>query len=377
MANIAETVKKQTDRILRQRTLNGSEGVVVSGVASGTGAPAPTVNNPPVDLTAHKTSGDHDGRYYTEDEIDGMLTFVSLSDTPAAYTGEGGKIVAVKADVSGLEFVSAPPATNGIPTGGTNNQLLAKDGATDYVVKWMDAPAAANGLPEGGTAGQVLEKIDSTDYNAQWATPIAGGGLDANGVMEFPLDTPPNDPVSGSVLVFADYLPSETNSIPQMTANNAPSGVCSGSEKYSTVEYWHAFENTGAHPGWITNGSALPQYIQYQFASAKTIVAYSMRAWYVDNYPSRTPKNWTFQGSVDGSNWDSLDTRVGYVPTSASDYKLFVCKFRGSYSYYRLYITANNGNAYTGISGLKMFEAGTVVGLAIRQSDGSYLLMGY
>lgn len=58
--------------------------------------------------------------------------------------------------------------SNGIPNGGNNNQLLAKDGATNYVVKWMDAPAAANGLPEGGTAGQVLEKIDGTDYNTQW-----------------------------------------------------------------------------------------------------------------------------------------------------------------------------------------------------------------
>jgi len=69
MPNIAETVKKQTDRILRQRSLNQTEGVVVSGVSSGTGAPAPTVNNPQVDLTAHKASADHDGRYYTEAEL--------------------------------------------------------------------------------------------------------------------------------------------------------------------------------------------------------------------------------------------------------------------------------------------------------------------
>ena len=44
MSNIAETVKKQTDRILRQRALNQTEGVVVRGVSSGTGAPAPIIN---------------------------------------------------------------------------------------------------------------------------------------------------------------------------------------------------------------------------------------------------------------------------------------------------------------------------------------------
>ena len=73
MGNLAETVKKQTDRILRQRSLNQTEGVVVSGVSSGVGAPAPTVNNPQVDLTAHKASADHDGRYYTEAEVDALL----------------------------------------------------------------------------------------------------------------------------------------------------------------------------------------------------------------------------------------------------------------------------------------------------------------
>lgn len=80
MANIAETVKKQTDRILRQRALNRTEGVVVSGVSSGTGAPAPTVNNPPVDLTAHKTSGDHDGRYYTKTQFNNIIAALTFAD---------------------------------------------------------------------------------------------------------------------------------------------------------------------------------------------------------------------------------------------------------------------------------------------------------
>lgn len=76
MGNIAETVKKQTDRILRQRALNGSEGVIVRGVSSGSGAPAPSIDNPPADLTAHKASGDHDGRYYTEAESDARYAIV-------------------------------------------------------------------------------------------------------------------------------------------------------------------------------------------------------------------------------------------------------------------------------------------------------------
>lgn len=36
------------------------------------------------------------------------LTFISLTDTPNSYTGAGGKIVAVKSSVDGLEFIDAP-----------------------------------------------------------------------------------------------------------------------------------------------------------------------------------------------------------------------------------------------------------------------------
>lgn len=179
MFNIAKQIKDQTDSILRRRqTAPGSSVTVRGGTTQpGTGpGTAPVIVDPNNDLAAHKTSGDHDGRYYTEAEIDGMLNFTALSDTPAAYTGQGSKIVAVKADVSGLEFVTAPPAENGIPTGGANNQLLAKDGATDYAVKWVEAPEAANGLPAGGTAGQVLAKIDGDDYNTEWIDPPSGGG---------------------------------------------------------------------------------------------------------------------------------------------------------------------------------------------------------
>lgn len=32
-------------------------------------------------------------------------TFLNLTDTPAAYTGQAGKVVAVKSDATGLEFV--------------------------------------------------------------------------------------------------------------------------------------------------------------------------------------------------------------------------------------------------------------------------------
>ena len=39
-----------------------------------------------------------------------------------------------------------------------------------------EAGANGQGVPTGGTAGQVLAKVDGTDYNTEWVTPSGGGG---------------------------------------------------------------------------------------------------------------------------------------------------------------------------------------------------------
>ena len=66
--------------------------------------------------------------------------------------------------------IGAPMADYPIPAGGTSGQLLAKDGSTDYTLKWVDAPDEVHGIPSGGTAGQALVKTTNTNYSVQWST---------------------------------------------------------------------------------------------------------------------------------------------------------------------------------------------------------------
>lgn len=63
-----------------------------------------------------------------------LLTFLALLDTPNAYNGHAGKVVAVKQDESGLEFIecscgdpepSCDP--NGMPVTNANNLMLEPD----------------------------------------------------------------------------------------------------------------------------------------------------------------------------------------------------------------------------------------------------------
>lgn len=57
--------------------------------------------------------------------VNGVDTFLGLSDTPNAYASQGGKAVAVKNDATGLEFVAFP--TGGVTDHGALTGLLDDD----------------------------------------------------------------------------------------------------------------------------------------------------------------------------------------------------------------------------------------------------------
>lgn len=61
-----------------------------------------------------------------------------------------------------------------IPAGGSDGQVLTKDGSNPYKVKWG---SASHGIPSGGSSGQVLVKASGTNYDVEWASRgIPSGG---------------------------------------------------------------------------------------------------------------------------------------------------------------------------------------------------------
>ncbi len=74
--------------------------------------------------------------------------------------------------------VGAPNLTDephGVPSGGSANQLLAKNSNGDYDLKWANPP---QGVPSGGSANQVLAK-NSNNSGLTWADPpqaVPSGG---------------------------------------------------------------------------------------------------------------------------------------------------------------------------------------------------------
>ena len=83
MPSIAKTIKDQTDSILRRRQVApGSSATVRGGTTEpGTGpGQSPVIVDPNSGLAAHKISGDHDGRYYTETEVDAIIAALTFAD---------------------------------------------------------------------------------------------------------------------------------------------------------------------------------------------------------------------------------------------------------------------------------------------------------
>lgn len=119
--------------------------------------------------------------------------------------------------------------------------------------------------------------------------------------------------------------------VPVMTSNTAPSGVAADSD--SGVNAWRTFDGLGTS-SWQT--AVLPAWVSYQFAVATTAYYYTI----MSVSSAFSPKNWTFEGSNDGSSWDVLDTRVG-GSFYDGEVKRFAITTPGSYLYYRLNISTS------------------------------------
>jgi len=136
------------------------------------------------------------------------------------------------------------------------------------------------------------------------------------------------------------------NEIPVMTSDTTPSGVVTYSSQYGGYEAWKLFDYGVSSPDfWITY-AALPQWVAYEFPTAKTIKKYALTAW---GNADQQPKDWKFQG-WDGANWIDLDV-VTNEPV-AVERRVYTIDTPASYIKYRLYITAASGVA----SGIYLLE---------------------
>lgn len=128
-------------------------------------------------------------------------TFLGLGDTPDSYTGEAEKIVAVKADESGLEFITASSGGGGVQvdeysTAGT--ATWTKPAGAKFVLAELLAAGSGGGAGRRGAAGTLRTGGSGGGggaYFAQWlpasilgATEIVGVGYGGQGAPAITVD---------------------------------------------------------------------------------------------------------------------------------------------------------------------------------------------
>lgn len=129
------------------------------------------------------------------------------------------------------------------------------------------------------------------------------------------------------------------NPIPLMTNNITPSGTASAGTNNSTA--WQVFDQDTLTSWTSTVGLGTTAWVSYELTSG--VVAkryYILRPVATTNRPS----GWFFQGSNDGSIWDTLDTVVANATAGA--YTSGTLANTTSYTYYRIFVnTASVGTS--------------------------------
>jgi F5/8 type C domain len=118
------------------------------------------------------------------------------------------------------------------------------------------------------------------------------------------------------IYVGATKYPTST-----MTSNTAPSPlVASASSEYSGQQAYKAFDdNTGTNWGGNANP---PGWLEIDLGSGNEIAPSSYHI-VASSLGTRSPKDFTFEGSNDGTNWDVLSSPTAQTSWSAYEERTF------------------------------------------------------
>jgi len=117
-----------------------------------------------------------------------------------------------------------------------------------------------------------------------------------------------------------------------------------GTATASTGTAANGFDGNNA-TAWAT--TATTGWLDYQFGGGASKVIRQYKITSVNNIasvPGTAPLNWQFQGSANGSTWTTLDTQYAPADILDSDTRTYTIPNLTAFAYYRLNITANNGD---------------------------------
>jgi glucose/arabinose dehydrogenase/type 1 glutamine amidotransferase len=95
----------------------------------------------------------------------------------------------------------------------------------------------------------------------------------------------------------------------------------------------------------------------FELAKPTRVTSYALTS--ANDARGRDPKDWTLQGSADGTSWSDLDQRAGQTFAERFQTRKFDVAHPNLFKHYRLNITANNGDALIQLADLRLLSGGT------------------
>lgn len=137
------------------------------------------------------------------------------------------------------------------------------------------------------------------------------------------------------------------------TMTSADDTIVTASSTTSSSYEWKAFDKS-VSTNW--SSSVATGWLIYKFSIPKIVAKYTIMS-PASNGTTRAPKTWTLSGSNDnGASWSVIDTRLSETGWASSEVRSFNISNVVSYKWYKLDITANNGDTYLQISELCFME---------------------
>lgn len=163
----------------------------------------------------------------------------------------------------------------------------------------------------------------------------------------------------------ANYVAvSATDIMPAFTAQSTSGWtIDSSSDWQAAYPGWRVADNVVSSPNcWIANANT--GWLKFTAPTPQAVAGYTIVN--EPSEPARAPKNWTFEGSNTGSfsgEQTVMDTRVGETGWNGT-IRTYTCSAPGTFQYFRLNITLNNGDALIRLLEVQLY-GGCVVTNAI------------
>lgn len=153
-----------------------------------------TVSNSASSVTLDVNSTGAKSIYYNNAVYTGTSTSVTgYANAYLVYIYDGTNWVWQGHGSDSNTTYSAMSVSEGQTATATSGRTMRSD-YLKQIIQYHAVPSG-QGVPSGGTAGQVLAKVDGTDYNTEWVTPSGGGSsIETYTAATFDSSNIPNTP---------------------------------------------------------------------------------------------------------------------------------------------------------------------------------------